>query len=78
MTGTVVHAAAMSTSQALAMARADIHSAVNSDTSHRRTQYALSARDDATTVLLEPRSTAIERSYAQYYFVEADTILAQQ
>jgi len=77
MTGKVVHAAAMSTSQALAMARADMHCAVNSDTDHRRTQYAFSARDNAATVLLSPGSTPIERSYAEYYFVEADTIIAQ-
>lgn len=76
-TGAVVHPAAISTNQALAMARADIHSAVNSDTGHQRTQYALSARDSAAEVLLEPGSTPLERSYAAYYFEEADAIIAQ-
>jgi hypothetical protein len=50
----IVHPAAMSTSHALAMARADIHNAVNADEDHRRNQYALSARDNAAAVLTDP------------------------
>lgn len=37
----IVHPAAMSTSLALAKARADIHDAVNADTGRRRTQYMI-------------------------------------
>lgn len=74
---TIVHPVALSTSMALAMARADIHDAVSADTDHRRTQFAFSARDNAATALLEPASTDLERSYAGYYFAEADAIITQ-
>jgi hypothetical protein len=69
-------AVALSTTHSLAMARADIHSAVNADDTHRRRQYALSARDNAITVLLEPTSQPSEREYAEYYLADAETIIA--
>lgn len=48
-----LNTAGPSTAAVLAYARADIHSAVAAaDDPHRRHQYALSARDNAVTVLL--------------------------
>jgi hypothetical protein len=73
----IVHPAAMSTSHALAMARADIHNAVNADDDHRRRQYALSARDNAAAVLTDPNRTPAERQYADYYFADAEALIAQ-
>jgi hypothetical protein len=73
----VTYPAAMSTSSALAMARADIHTAVNDvDDQHRRLQYALSARDNAAQVLTDPNCTPGERQYAGYYFADAEAIIA--
>ncbi|EHB53294.1 hypothetical protein [Mycolicibacterium vinylchloridicum] len=69
-------AVALSTTHSLARARADIHSAVNADDTHRRRQYALSARDNAITVLLEPTSQPSEREYAEYYLADAEAIIA--
>ncbi|SBS78083.1 conserved hypothetical protein [uncultured Mycobacterium sp.] len=69
-------AVALSTTHSLAMARADIHSAVNADDTHRRRRYALSARDNAITVLLEPTSQPSEREYAEYYLADAEDIIA--
>jgi hypothetical protein len=69
-------AVALSTAHSLAMARADIHSAVNADDEHRRRQYALSARDNAVTVILEPTSQRSEREYAEYYLADAEAIIA--
>ena len=71
----VVHPAALSTNPALASARTDLHSAVQSVDEHRRRQYALSARDSAAAVLLEAASTRLERGYASHYFSEADAIV---
>lgn len=73
---TIVHHAAISTSHALAMARADIHEAVNAGPGARRRQYALSARDNAAETLLDPDSTTLERDYASYYFVDAEAMIA--
>ena len=72
-----MHAAALSTSHSLAMARADIHNAINADDDHRRHQYALSARDHAGEVLTQPNATPTELQYAGYYFADAETIIAQ-
>jgi hypothetical protein len=73
----IVHPAAMSTSHALAMARADIHTAVNADDDHQRRQYAISARDNAAEVLCDATSTPAEMQYAGYYFADAEAIIAQ-
>ena len=66
----------LSTAHTLAMARSDIHDAVNADDAHRRRQYAFSARDNAVTVLLEPTSTRDEREHAEYYLADAEAIIA--
>ena len=66
----------LSTAHTLAMARADIHSAVNADDDHRRRQYALSARDYAVTVLLEPTSDRNQREHAEYYLADAEAMIA--
>jgi hypothetical protein len=66
----------LSTAHSLAMARSDIHNAVNADDDHRRRQYALSARDNAVTVLLEPTSQRSEREHAEYYLADAEAIIA--
>ena len=63
------------TADILAMARQEIHNAVGADDDRRR-QYALSARDNAATVLLDPGSTRREREYAEYYLADAEGILA--
>jgi hypothetical protein len=68
--------AATRTAHSLAMARADIHSAVNADDTHRRRQYALAARDNAITVLLEGTSQRSEREHAEYYLADAEAIIA--
>lgn len=71
----VVHAAAMSTNLELAEARADLHQAVAATDAHHRTQYALSARDNAASVLLEPACSPLERDYAGIYFAQAHAIV---
>lgn len=73
----IVHPAANSTRLALALARGDIHTAVNADDDHRRRQYALAARDYAAEVLCDPTSTPAEMQYAGYYFADAEAIIAQ-
>jgi hypothetical protein len=73
----IVHPAAHSTRLSLALARADIHTAVNADDDHRRLQYALSARDYAAEVLCDPTSTNAEMQYAGYHFADAEAIIAQ-
>ena len=73
----IVHPAAHSTRLALALARADIHTAVNADDAHRRRQYALAARDYAAEVLCDRTSTPAEMQYAGYYFADAEAIIAQ-
>ena len=73
----IVHPAAHSTRLSLALARADIHTAVNADDDHHRLQYALSARDYAAEVLCDATSTPAEMQYAGYYFADAEAIIAQ-
>jgi hypothetical protein len=73
----IVHPAAHSTSHTLAMARADIHNAVNADDDQLRLQYALSARDNAAEVLTDPHSSRAEIDYAGYYFADGEAIIAQ-
>lgn len=73
----IVHPAAHSTRLSLALARGDIHTAVNADDDHRRRQYALAARDYAAEVLCDPTSTPAEIQYAGYYFADAEAIIAQ-
>jgi hypothetical protein len=75
---TIVHAAALSTSTALAAARNDLHTAVQADDDHRRQQYALSARDNAAEVLLAPASTPLELDYARGYFDHADALVSDR
>jgi hypothetical protein len=67
---------ALSTAHTLAMARSDIHNAVNADDDHHRRQYALSARDNAVTVLLEDTAQGSEREHAEYYLADAEAIIA--
>ena len=71
---TVVHGAAMSTNPSLAAARADLHQAAAALDDHRRTQYALSARDNASSVLTSPGCSPREREYAGLYFAQAHAI----
>ena len=73
----LTHGAALSTSHALAMARDDIHTAVNADDEHRRLQYALAARDNAAEVLTDPHATRAEIDYASHYFADAEALIAQ-
>lgn len=75
MTTTLTTNATTNTADILAMARQDIHHAVGADEDRRR-QYALSARDNAATVLLDPSSTRSEREYAEYYLADAEGIIA--
>ena len=77
MTNTLAaNATTLSTANTLAMARSDIHSAVNADTDHRRHQHALSARDHAVTVLLKRTSEPSQREHAEYYLADAEAIIA--
>lgn len=72
-----LNAAAPSTAAVLSYARADIHTAVScADDPHRRRQYALSARDNAVTVLLAGDATADERRHAEYYLADAEAFIA--
>ena len=67
----------MTTTDALAQARTDIHEAVAAhDDRHRRHQYALAARDHATEVLHAADATRTEREYAGYYLDDAHAMLA--
>ncbi|WP_273735447.1 hypothetical protein [Mycolicibacterium septicum] len=61
--------------QALTYARDDIHAAAEAEDEHRR-GYAMSARDNAVAVLLDPSSTRRERTCAEHYLVEAESIIA--
>jgi hypothetical protein len=72
---TVVHGAAMSTNLSLAAARADLHQAAAAQDDHRRTQYARSARDHASSVLTSPGCSPREREYAELYFAQAHAIV---
>lgn len=61
----------------LCEARADIHAAVAAhDDTHRRRQYALSARANATEVLLHADITPAQRDYARCYLDDANAMLA--
>lgn len=68
----IVHAAAPSTNPPLACARTELDTAVQAGDEHHRRQYALSARDSAAAVLVEPKSTSLERDYARRYFDDAE------
>lgn len=62
----------VATSTALARARKDLQYAVIMGTdTHRRRQYALSARDEAATVLVAGDATAAQLRYARHYFQAA-------
>jgi hypothetical protein len=72
-----LNTAGSSTAAVLAYARADIHSAVAAaDDPHRRHQYALSARDNAVTVLLADDATSDELRHAEYYLADAEAFIA--
>lgn len=72
-----LNTAGPSTAAVLAYARADIHNAVAAaDDAHRRRQYALSARDNAVTVLLAGDATPDERRHAEYYLADAEAFIA--
>jgi hypothetical protein len=65
------------TTQTLAFARADIHTAVGAhDDAHRRRQYAQSALSYANTVLLAADATDEQRRYAGYYQEDALAMIA--
>lgn len=64
---------------ALARARKDLQNAVlMGRDSHRHRQYALSARDEAATVLLAADATGGQRRYARIYFTAAQLFLAAE
>lgn len=67
----------VATSTALAQARRDLQYAVimGTDTDRRR-QYALSARDEAATVLVAGDATAAQLRYARHYFDAAQRFAA--
>lgn len=64
---------------ALTRARTDLQYAVlmGLDT-HRRRQYALSARDEVATVLLAGSASADELRYARLYFTAAQQLSADE
>ena len=63
--------------QTLALARADIHTAVGAhDDPHRRHQYARSALSYANTVLLAADASDEQRRYAGYYQEDALAMIA--
>jgi hypothetical protein len=65
------------TTQTLALARADIHTAVGAhDDPHRRHQYARSALSYANTVLLAADASDEQRRYAGYYQQDALAMIA--
>ncbi|ART74298.1 hypothetical protein BTO20_37305 (plasmid) [Mycobacterium dioxanotrophicus] len=67
----------VATSTALAQARRDLQYAVIMGTdTHRRRQYALSARDEAATVLVAGDATAAQLRYARHYFRAAQQFAA--
>ena len=66
-----------STTRTLALARADIHTAVGAHSDpHRRRQYARSALSYANTVILAPDATDDERRHAGYYQQDALAMIA--
>lgn len=60
--------------RALVFARDDIRAAAEAEDEHRR-GYAMSARDNAVVVLLDPSSTRRERKCAEHHLVEAEVII---
>ena len=67
---------AASTATALARARRDLqHAIVMGVDAHRRRQYALSARDEAATVLLAADASSRQLRYARVYLVAAQRFL---
>ena len=65
-----------STATALARARRDLqHAIVMGVDAHRRRQYALSARDEAATVLLAADASSRQLRYARVYLVAAQRFL---
>lgn len=67
----------MTTDATLCEARADIHAAVAAhDDTHRRRQYALSARAYAATVLLAADATPAQLDHARCYLDDATAMLA--
>jgi hypothetical protein len=67
----------MTTTEALAHARADIRAAVAAhDDDHRRKQYARSAAAHAAEVLLAADATPGQREHAGYYLNDAHGMLA--
>jgi hypothetical protein len=69
------HSAVISTTAALALARADIHDALAADGPARR-QWARSARAFAAMVLQAPDATAAQRELAGYYLIDAAAFIA--
>ena len=64
------------TATALARARRDLqHAILMGVDTHRRRQYALSARDEAATVLLAPDASSRQQRYARVYLVSAQRFL---
>ena len=65
-----------STATALTRARRDLqHAILMGVDTHRRRQYALSARDEAATVLLAPDASSRQLRYARVYLVAAQRFL---
>ena len=68
---------ASATTATLEEARYDIHAANAAiDDPHRRNQYALSARDNAVTVLLAGDASPDEICHAEHYLADAEAIIA--
>jgi len=68
---------ATATAATLEEARSDIHAANAAiDDPHRRNQYALSARDNAVTVLLAGDANPDELRHAEHYLADAEAIIA--
>ena len=65
----------MTTTEALAYARSDIHNAVAVHDDDRRQQFARSAAAYAAEVLLAADATASQREHAGYYLDDAAGIL---
>ena len=64
------------TATALARARRDLqHAILMGVDAHRRRQYALSARDEAATVLLAADASSEHLCYARVYLVAAQRFL---
>lgn len=67
----------IATAATLEEARSDIHAANAAiDDPRRRNQYALSARDNAVTVLLAGDASPDELRHAEHYLADAEAIIA--